>query len=96
MGVFGAIDEDGNEFLNLHGRAGDVRLVASAPTLPDVPDVVVRASLPLGMPPPPPPSAESPDNEVDYEADDEVDYEGGTCVIAWCIIYVIILLCCTP
>ena len=51
MGVFGATDEDGNEFLNLHGRAGDVRLVASAPALPDVPDVVVRDSLPPGMPP---------------------------------------------
>ena len=74
--MFGAIDEDGNEFLNLHGRAGDVRLVASAPTLPDVPDVVVRASLPPGLPPSP--SAESPNNEVDYEADDEVDCAGGT------------------
>jgi hypothetical protein len=74
MGVFGAIDEDGNEFLNPHGRTGDVRLVASAPTLPDVPDVVVRGSLPSGMPPPP--SAESSDNKVDYEADDEVDYDG--------------------
>ena len=51
MGVFGAIDEDGNEFLNLHGRAGDVRLVASAPALPDVPAVVVQDSLPPGMPP---------------------------------------------
>ena len=50
-GLFGAIDVDGNEFLNLHGRAGDVRLVASAPALPDVPDVVVRDSLPPGMPP---------------------------------------------
>ena len=68
------IDEDGNEFLNPHGRTGDVRLVASAPTLPDVPDVVVRGSLPSGMPPPP--SAESSDNKVDYEADDEVDYDG--------------------
>ena len=25
---------------------------------------------------PPPPSAESSDNKVDYEADDEVDYDG--------------------
>ena len=74
MGVFGAIDEDGNEFLNLHGRVGDVRLITSAPTLPDVPDVVVRGSLPSGMPPPP--SAELSDNKVDYEADDEVDYDG--------------------
>ena len=54
--------------------AGDVRLFTSAPTLPDVPDVVVRGSLPSGMPPPP--SAESSDNKVDYEADDEVDYDG--------------------
>ena len=52
MGMFGAIDEDGNEFLNLNGRAGDVRLVAPAPTLPVVPEVVVRAPLPPGMPPP--------------------------------------------
>ncbi len=52
MGVFGAIDEDGNEFLNLHGRVGDVRLITLAPILPDVPDVVVRAPLPPGMPPP--------------------------------------------
>jgi hypothetical protein len=52
VGVFGAIDEDGNEFLNLNGRAGDVRLVAPAPTLPVVPEVVVRAPLPPGMPPP--------------------------------------------
>ena len=40
----------------------------------DLPDVVVRASLASGMPPPP--SAESSDNKVDYEADDEVDYDG--------------------
>ena len=72
MGVFGAIDEDGNEFLNLHGRAGGVRLVASAPALPDVPDVVVRDPLPPGMPPIP--SAQLPDNEVDYEVDYEVDF----------------------
>ena len=52
VGVFGAIDEDGNEFLNLNGRAGDVRLVAPAPTLPVVPDLVVQAPLPPGMPPP--------------------------------------------
>ena len=45
MGVFGEIDEDGNEFLNLHGRAGDVRLVASAPALPDVPEVSRRPSF---------------------------------------------------
>ena len=53
---------------------GDVRLITSAPILPDVPDVVVRGSLPSGMPPPP--SAELSDNKVDYEADDEVDYDG--------------------
>ena len=75
MGVFGAIDEDGNEFLNLHGRVGDVRLITLAAILPDVPDVVVvRGTLPSGMPPPP--SAELSDNKVDYEADDEVDYDG--------------------
>ena len=47
--MFGAIDEDGNEFLNLHGRAGDVRLVAPAPApaLPDVPDVVLAPSTQL-------------------------------------------------
>ena len=67
MGVFGAIDEDGNEFLNLHGRAGDVRLVASAPALPDVPDVVVRDSLPPGMPPIP--SAQLPDTSIYFVCD---------------------------
>ena len=71
MGVFGEIDEDGNEFLNLHGRAGDVRLVASAPALPDVPEVGVRASLPPGMPPLP--STQLSDNVVDCEVDYEVD-----------------------
>ena len=49
------------------------KLVASAPALPDVPDVVVRDLLPPGMPPIP--SAQLPDNEVDYEVDDEVDYK---------------------
>ena len=51
-----------------------VSVMFGSPTLPDVPDVVVRGSLPSGMPPPP--SAESSDNKVDYEADDEVDYDG--------------------
>ena len=40
-GVFGAVDEGGNELLDPGGRTGDVRLVA--PTLLPV--------LPMGMPP---------------------------------------------
>ena len=38
-----------------------------------VPDTSLRDKT-LDMPPPP--SAESSDNKVDYEADDEVDYDG--------------------
>ena len=37
-------------------------------------DFICKSDLPSGMPPPP--SAESSDNKVDYEADDEVDYDG--------------------
>ena len=75
LGVFGSLDEDGDEFLSPHGRAGEVRLVDPAPALPDVPDVATLAPLPPGMPPPP--AAHLPDNEGDdVEVDYEVDSDG--------------------
>ena len=43
------------------------KLKNCTPHLPDVPDVVVRDSLPPDMPPIP--SAQLPDNEVEYEVD---------------------------
>ena len=46
-GVFGAVDEAGNELLDPGGRTGDVRLVA--PTL--LPTPTLLPVLPMGMPP---------------------------------------------